>query len=353
MPRSRWPITLWIACLVGIIGFWDRAQGEDWPKWRGPRADGTWKAPPIANKFPENGISPRWRKKIGAGYAGIVVAEGRCYTMDRPKPTEKGKTPDGTERVLCFDATTGEQLWAHEYDATYGDLDYGNGPRAAPTVHEGKVYTLGAVGMVCCLDAGSGAVLWTKDTVKECNAKVPTWGFAGSPLVVDDLVIVHVGAEPNGSLIAFHLSDGKEAWRSIPDPAGYCTPILIDAPSGRQLVIWTPLNIRAVDPKTGEILWTVPYEVTYGVSIATPIFQNGILFVSGYWEGSKAIKLGSRPTDAELAWTENRNLRGLMAPPLFRDGLVFLLDKQHGLTCFDLNTSEKRWDDGNRMTPRA
>jgi len=97
----------------------------------------------------------------------------------------------------------------------------------------------------------------------------------------------------------------------------------------------------------------VPYEVTYGVSIASPIYRDGIVFVTGYWEGSKAIKLGPKLTDHELIWTDNRNLRGLMAQPLYRDGHVYSIDKTLGLTCFELKTGKKIWDDNNRLTPKA
>lgn len=340
------------ALVASLLILASGAVAEDWPCWRGPRGDGTWRAPPLPARWPDGGPKQRWRKPIGAGYSGVTVAAGRAYTLDRPEPSEKSKTPDGAERVLCFATSTGEKLWSHEYPAHYGDLDYGNGPRANATVVDGKVYTLGAVGHVCCLDAKSGGLLWSRDTVKELGARLPTWGFAASPLVINEIVVVHVGA-PNGSLVAFDRSTGKEVWRSLDDPAGYCTPIVIDPPSGRQLVIWTPEKVNGVDPSTGKRLWSIPFKVTYNVSIATPIFRDGLLFVSGYWEGSKAIQLGPAATDAKLVWDDARKLRGLMAPPLYREGFVYLLDKQFGLTCFELKTGAKRWDDGNQMTPKG
>lgn len=97
----------------------------------------------------------------------------------------------------------------------------------------------------------------------------------------------------------------------------------------------------------------MPYKITYGVSIATPIYREGLALVCGYWDGSKAVRLGDQPHEAELAWEENRFLRGLMAQPLYRDGLAYLLDKQHGLVCFELATGKKVWTDENRLTPRG
>jgi len=323
------------------------ACAEDWPRWRGPRGDGTWNAPKLPEKWPDAGLRQVWRQQVGGGDAGVVVAGGRACTMDRQKE------PEETERVLCFDSTTGKLLWTHAYPVAYGKLQHGNGPRAAPTIHDGRVFTLGALGRVCCLDAASGKLLWTKDTVTGCGARVPMWGFAASPFVFGGSVIIHVGAQPDGSFIALDRKTGKELWRSVPDRAGYSTPILIQHAGRPQLVCWTPENIRSLDPRDGKPLWAVPYKVTYGVSIASPIFREGIVFVAGYWEGSKAVRLGPGATDAKLLWEENQFLRGEMSQPLYRDGHVYLLDKSHGLICFELKTGKKIWDDANQMTPKG
>jgi hypothetical protein len=277
----------------------------------------------------------------------VSVADGRVVTMDRRMD------PVEVERVLCFDAATGRPVWEQKYPVTYGKLDYGNGPRAAPTVYGGRVYTLGTVGHVCCIDTATGKLIWSHDMIRNFAARQPEWGFAASPVIFENLVIVHTGADPNGSFIAFDRATGKEVWRSVADPAGYCTPILIEHAGRQQLVCWTPENVCGLDPRTGERLWSVPYKVTMGVSIATPVFRDGLVFVSGYWEGSKAIRLGRGPAEHELAWEENRWLRGLMSQPLVRDGYAYLLDKHHGLVGFELATGKKLWDDGNQMTPRG
>ncbi len=325
----------------------ERGVGEDWPQFRGPRGDGTWRGPELPDRWPDGGLERLWRHPIGGGYAGVVAADSRVITMDRQ--TE----PKEVERILCFDANTGKLVWTHDYEVTYGDLSYGNGPRAAPTIHDGRVYSLGTFGHLHCLDAKTGAVIWSEDLLGDRRDRVPMWGLAASPVIFGDLVIVHPGAGRDKCYMAFDRKSGEERWRSVPDPAGYATPILIDAPSGKQMVCWTPKNIHGLVPSSGEVLWSVPFEVTYGVSIATPIYANGIVFVSGYWEGSKAIRLGEKLTDAEVIWEDNRNLRGLMSQPLQRDGRAFLLDKRHGLTCFDLADGNKLWDDQNRMTPKG
>ena len=263
-------------------------SGEDWPRWRGPRGDGTWVGPRVSADWPEEGLPSVWRRPIGGGYGGIAVSNGRVFVMHRQRDP-------GVEGVLCFDAISGEPLWSHEYETDYSEVSYDNGPRSTPTIFDGRVYTLGAVGHFFCLNEKDGTVLWSKALVEDLGARVPIWGLSASPLVIDKSVIVHAGAEPDGCYIAFDLVSGEERWRSLPDAAGYATPILIRQKESRQLVGWTPTNVRGLDPRTGRLLWTVPFEVNYGTSIAHPIFADNLVLVSSYYEGTQAIRLGDDP----------------------------------------------------------
>lgn len=265
---------------------------------------------------------------------------------------DRQKEPLEIERVLAFDARSGEPLWKHEYPVSYGDLDHGNGPRAAPTIYEGRVYTLGALGHARCLDAKTGRVLWSKDFGSD-GAELPTWGLAASAVIWRDLVIFHPGLRPDGSLVALDRETGRERWRASTDPAGYATPVVIDRGGREQLIAWTPAHVIGVDLVNGSVLWAIPYPVTYGVSIAAPVFHRGIIFVTGYWEGSKAIRLGESPPDARLLYEENRHLRGLMSQPLVKDGYGYLLDKTQGLVCFEFESGKRIWDDGHQLTPRG
>lgn len=346
---------------VGKSGF---AQTIDtnWPSWRGPRGDGSWNAPQLADKWPAEGLASEWSVEIGGGYAGISVADNRVITMDRQIVEGTEERSDGEEtkaskteleRVLCFDLQTGKELWTFEYDQPYGDLDYGNGPRAAPTIHGDIVLTLGALGRLNCLSVADGAVVWSHDLVKDFKGRPPMWGYAASPLVHNDAVIVFAGAANGFCVLAFDLQTGQQKWHSLSDKAGYSWPVPVRRQGHTQLICWTPSHIRGIDASNGRPLWSVPYEVTYGVSIATPIVHEDIALVCGYWAGSRAIKLGENPEDAKLLWEENRNLRGLMSQPLYRDGYVYLLDKQYGLTCFELQSGKKLWDDKNTLTPRG
>ena len=176
--------------------------GKDWPRWRGPRGNGTWHGPTLPTTWPTEGLRQIWRQPVGGGYGGVAVAEGRVYLMDRQIE------PHESERLLCFDAATGNRIWTHVYVTHYGDLPYGNGPRGTPTLHDGHVYSLGALGHLNCLDAKSGELRWSVDLVQEHNARVPLWGISASPVVFENLLIVHVGAEPNGCLLALQLDTG-------------------------------------------------------------------------------------------------------------------------------------------------
>lgn len=323
------------------------SSGEDWPRWRGVRGDGAWNSPKLPLEWPEGVVPLAWRQELGGGYGGIAVSGGRVYVMDRQRE------PNDVERLLCIDGVTGEMLWSHEWPVDYSGVSYDNGPRSTPNVVQGRVYVMGAVGHLFCCDAANGQVVWSKNLVSECNAKVPIWGLSASPVVFCSLVIVHCGAEPNGSLMAFDVETGAERWRNFADGAGYATPILIERAGKPQLVAWTPTHVRSVDPATGQELWSTPFEVQYGTSIAEPLYRGGIVLVTSYYEGSLAIRVPTGDEKARIVWKDNRNLRGLMSPPMFRDGRGYLIDKRHGLTCFEWATGKKLWDDDNRLTPKG
>lgn len=336
------------------------ARSEDWPRWRGTRGDGTWQAPDgVPEKWPAAGPEKVWSAPLYPGYSGISVAGGRVYTMDRPwQPAAAGeqlpseKKPADQERIVCLDAASGKEIWTHTYEAVYGKVDYPKGPRCTPTIHDGRVYTLGTVGHFHCLNAATGKVLWAKNLVQESGSKIPEWGLAASPVIEGDLVIIHAGLQ-GGCYSAYHRVTGEEVWRSGDDPAGYGTPIVITHAGTRMLVGWTPEHILALRVDGGRLLWKIPYKIQYGVSIATPIFHEGIILICGYWDGSKAIQLGPKPDQAEILWEENRYLRGLMDQPLYKDGHVYLLEKLHGTVCFKLADGKKLWTDDNRLHPRS
>ena len=354
-------LRLLAVCSLLLLTSSSNAQQSDWPQWRGINSTGFFEpGADLSTKWPEDGLEPKWSVNVGPGYSGISVVGDLVFTMDRiadqVSEEEQNKNPDalldGVERILCFDRNSGKLVWHHDYRSNYKGLDYNKGPRTTPTIHAGRLYALGAMGHLHCLDARTGTQIWARDLIKDSGAKLPTWGFAASPLVVDDKLIIHAGI-PGGCYCALSLKTGKEIWRAGDDPAGYGVPIVAKSGDHRILVGWTPEHIIGMDIETGKVHWQIPYEVTYGVSIATPIFQEGHVLVCGYWHGTKSIQLDSTLTQANLAWEENMYLRGLMAQPLYKDGHAFLLDKQHGVVCFKLENGEVKWTDKNSLTPRG
>ena len=162
----------------------------------------------------------------------------------------KAKGTPGVERVWCLKEADGTVLWKHEYPCQY-KVGYPAGPRASPVIADGKVYTLGTMGNLFCLDADKGTVVWSKDLLKEYLIKISIWGFAGHPLLDGDRLICLVGGE--GSVaVAFHKDTGKEIWKALrASEPGYCPPMIYDIASRRELIIWDPESITPSIPKPG------------------------------------------------------------------------------------------------------
>ena len=189
------------------------ALAEDWPEWRGRGRLGVWTETGIVETFPEGGLEYTWRTPLRAGYAGPSVADGRVFVTD----FAAGEGMAGTERALALDEETGEILWTREWSTDYAGLapTYAIGPRATPTVDGDRVYTLGAMGRLMCLDVATGAIRWEKDYVRDYGTRVPAWGITGAPIVEGDLLIAMVGGQPDALVVAFDKRTGAERWRSL------------------------------------------------------------------------------------------------------------------------------------------
>ena len=340
-------IPLWLLILsLGTV------TAADWPQWLGPNRASVWQEDGIVERFPE-GLKAKWRTPVGLGYSGPAVANGKVYVMDyelksgkiENSPGARGKL-EGQERVVCFDAESGELVWKHAYDRPY-ELSYPSGPRCTPTVNEGRVYALGGHGDLTCLDAATGDVVWKKDLVKEYDAPTPIWGFAAHPLVDGDLLYCVVGGE--GSVaVAFDKNSGKEVWRALTAAEqGYCPPTMIEHAGVKQLIIWHPESLNGLNPLTGEVYWSVDLKPAYSMSVTAPRKVGSHLFASAIGGIGALIRLDDDKPAAEIEWRGQSKdaVYCCNSTPQIIDGIIYGNDCQVGsLMAVRLDNAERLWE---------
>ena len=267
-------LRLILGLLAALVMATTALHAEDWPQWRGVNRDGNWTDAGIVRSFTDTGLKVNWRVPIGGGFAGPAVASGRVFVLDFEE-TPGSRTMDGTERLLVLDEETGERLWSHEWPAAYRNISwkFANGPRTPPTVADGLVYVHGAAGMLSCLDAETGDVVWQIDTGAEYGMTVPVYGISNAPLVEGDLLIAIVGGYPDAKIVAFDKASGREAWRALEmtSETGYSSPIVIDAGGTRQLILWHATALTSLNPETGETYWEQELMLANGMAITTPV----------------------------------------------------------------------------------
>jgi len=336
---------VYFGSLLAMASPWPRvAPAADWPQWRGPDRLGVWSETGVVERFSGDALEPLWRTPIHPGFAGPAVAEGKVYVTDRLAEKK-------LERVLCLDAGTGRMLWKHEYPCEYKRISYDSGPRATPTVDGDRVYTVGTMGDLFCLDTANGAVVWHKNYVRDYGARLPTWGAASAPLVDGPRLITLVGGRGNAAVVAFDKRTGRELWRalSVGDP-GYCPPTIRTAAGVRQLIIWHPEAIAALNPETGKTYWEIPFHTEQGVSIITPVFSDPLLFVSQSWAGPLMLELDKAGPGArelyrlpEEARVNEEMVNCLMSTPILRDGYLYAVALYGELRCLEARTGRRVW----------
>ncbi len=334
------------------------ASADDWPQWLGPQRDGIWRETGLVENLPAGGLTYQWRTSIGGGYAGPAVAGGRVFVLDWQRaagtaaPTNafsRGEIP-GRERVLALDAASGRIVWEHPYDCRY-TVSYAAGPRATPTIADGKVYTLGAEGDLRCLEATAGRLIWSKRFGTEFGVKTPVWGFAGHPLV-DGQKLICLAGGPGSVAVAFDKETGRVLWRALTaaEP-GYAPPMIHEFGGRRQLILWHPEAVNALDPESGAVLWThaLKPSIRSGMSIPTPLKIGDQLFLTSFYNGSLLLKVSA--TNATPVWQSRKvserdtdGLHSVMATPLIRGGYIYSPCSYGQFRCLELQTGERRWE---------
>ncbi len=305
-----------------------RADTE-WPGFRGPERDGIVRGAQIKTDWSATPPVELWRRQIGPGWSSFAVHGGRLYTQE-----QRGND----EVVACHDVTTGKPIWRHRDQARFYESNAGAGPRATPTLSNGRVYTQGATGIVNVLDAATGAVVWTRNAVSDTEAKVPGWGIAASPLVVNDLVVVAAA----GNLVAYELATGKPRWFGPRKGGSYSSPQLMTIGGIEQILLLSQNGAASVSPADGKLLWEHAWP---GEPIVQPAqTANGDLLLSvSDSSGLRrlAVAQGSGGWTVQERWT-SEEINPWFNDFVVHDGHAFGFNGSN-LVCVNLEDGKLKW----------
>src|SRR4029078_4827241 len=224
----------------------------------------------------------------------------------------------------------------------------GDGPRATPTYHDGRIYALGALGEFRSLDAATGAVVWRRNLLHEKAASNLDWGMAASPLIVDDKVIVLPGGGGGKSVVAYNKNTGAAVWKVLDDPQAYVSPMLVELAGRRQIVVVSSFRVLGLAPENGAMLWSYPWDTDMGINVSQPIMvdRNRFFISSGYGKGAALVEVkGSGNSFTASTVLENKNMKNKFNSSVLYNGYVYGLDEGI-LVCLDVNTGERKWKDG-------
>jgi outer membrane protein assembly factor BamB len=272
-------------------------SAADWPQWRGPRRDGVAAETGLMKTWPAEGPPLAWQAAgAGNGYSSFSVAGGKLYTLGAKGPEEF---------VLAYDAATGKPLWETSIGARLND-DRGDGPRGTPTLDGNRLYAIGGRGDLACVDLTTGKKLWSVSFPSTFSAAPPGWGFAESPLIVGDRVIVNAGGS-DASIVALDKASGKVLWKAGNDRAAYSSAMLHETGGIRQAIFFTASTAQGVDISNGRILWTYNRANNNVANVSTPVIRGDRVFISSdYGTGGALLQLtpsGGGITAKEIYFT--------------------------------------------------
>lgn len=303
----------------------------DWPGFRGAGRDGVVRQVRLNTDWSASPPVQIWRRPVGPGWSSFAVDADLFYTQE-----QRGDN----EVVACYRMSTGQPVWSHRDSARFFESNAGAGPRATPTLYNGRVYTSGATGILNALDAKTGAVLWSRNVASETNTKLPFWGFSASPLVIDGLVIVAA----SGQLAAYDAATGNRRWVGPNAGGSYSSPHLAAIDGVNQVLLMSSSGITSISPTDGKQLWQHAWA---GNSIVQPaLSDDGDLLITSQENGARrlALKHDASGWTATERWTSNA------LKPYFND---FVIHKGHAfgfdgriLSCIDLKDGQRKWKGG-------
>ncbi len=307
-----------------------------WPGFRGPRREGVVRGLRIETDWSGKPPAELWRRPIGPGWSSFAVGGDLLYTQE-----QRGEH----ELVSCYRLSTGAPVWRHRDPVRFYESNGGAGPRGTPTLHNGRVYALGATGILNALDARTGAAVWSRNAAADTGASEPGWGFTSSPLVVDDTLVVAT----SGRLVSYDLATGRPRWTHTTGGGGYSSPHLVTIDGVQQILLLAGNGATSVAPADGARLWQHVWDV--GTAIVQPGFagERDVLVPLADTMGGQGMRRLAVAHDSG-GWTleERWTTRGLK--PYFND---FVVHEGHAfgfdgaiLASIDLATGERTWKGG-------
>lgn len=317
-----------VAACVGVLVIACPASALDWPHWRGPSYDGISLEKGFKTTLSEK---PKvlWEYPVGSAFSSFTIAGGRLYTCG---------TKAKQQVLYCFNPDTGEVIWEKPIEKEYKEKQGGDGTRATPTIEDGRVYILGALGRVLCVDAVKGEMVWDRQLQER-----PWWGCSASVFIEGDLAVVSAGLV-DGSLLALDKKTGKEIWKTGNEMAGYATPCPLTFNGRRYIMGFLGQSAIIVEPQTGREVWRTPWTTPFEVNAAAPVFHDGCLFLtSGYDTGCGLFKLsedGDKLAGKKL-W-RSKVIVSKYQSYLLNDGALYGSDDK-ALRCVDFLTGNELW----------
>jgi outer membrane protein assembly factor BamB len=327
---------LFLSTLIILLISCSNLFSQDWTQFRGIGRDSKVTGFKVPKAWPAE-LKQIWKISVGTGDATPVLSGKRIYLAVR----------QGTDEViLCLDAETGKEIWRSPYPApaVTGPSTSHPGPRSSPVLSDGKLVTLGVSGILSCLDAGTGKLLWRKENPE--NA-VPQFFTGMSPLITDGLCIVHLGTKDKGQVVAFDLTTGKEKWKWEGDGPAYASPSLMVADGSKHIIVQTEKNLMALSQADGKLQWQIPTPAQQRFYNCTSPYINGqIIYYTGQGNGTKAIQVskeGDRFVTKEL-WS-NPEIGAKWNTPVLKDGFLYGFTDQRRIYCIDASTGKTAWYD--------
>ncbi len=308
---------------------------QDWPQWRGVNRDGKVTGFIAPATWPQQ-LTQKWLTTVGMGDATPALVNERLYVIARQ---------GDDEIILCLDAGNGKELWRDKYPtpAPTGPDRSHPGPRSSPAVADGKVLALGVNGIFSCLNAATGKILWRK-------SDFPKGGTTGSPIVIDEAVIVHVGGKEKAAMMALDLATGKQKWTWAGDPPAHSSPVVMTVAGTKQIVTLTDAGIVGIAAADGKLLWQTPFQVEgNNFNVATPIIDGQTVIYTGQARGTKAVRIEKQGDGfaAKELWS-NAELRTAFNTPVLKEGLLYGLSDRTNFFCINAKTGQAVWTDPTR-----